>query len=97
MPPIFNCQTRYIKMIVSEKLFDRHKNPTIHRTHASTEREKEFDTKVAALDAKAILEINSIEDEIVKELNQKHAVVHIDQFFILTEKGTDFTLGAVQK
>lgn len=30
--------------------------------------------------------------EVLEELNKKHAVVHIDQFSILTEKGSDFTL-----
>lgn len=44
----------------------------------------------------------TIEDEIIKELNKKHAVVHTDQFYILTEKphslydGIDFTLESKQ-
>lgn len=44
----------------------------------------------------------STEDSIVDELNEKHAVVHTDQFYILTEKkhsvfeGTDFTLESKQ-
>jgi hypothetical protein len=42
------------------------------------------------------------EDRVVEELNEKHAVIHIDQFYILTEKlnpvfgGKDFTLESKQ-
>lgn len=52
------------------------------------EREKQFNSMAP----------KTIEEQIVEELNQKHAVVHTDQFYILTEKphslfaGKDFTL-----
>lgn len=44
--------------------------------------------------------LKTIEDEVVEELNKKHAVVHTDQFYILTEKTkgshNDFTLESKQ-
>lgn len=56
------------------------------------ERERQFETLIP----------ESIENKIVKELNEKHAVVHTDQFYILTEKphslyeGIDFALESKQ-
>lgn len=58
------------------------------------EREKEFDAMTQ--------ERSSPEDSIVEELNKKHAVIFIDQFYILTERenpifgGTDFSLESKQ-
>lgn len=48
------------------------------------------------------LHLKEIEDRVVEELNKKHAVIHTDQFYILTEKphaffdGIDFTLESRQ-
>lgn len=66
---------------------------------ASKEREQEFDSLVKESPEDAP---NPIEDLIVEELNKKHAAVHTDQFYILTEKtsgthkGIDFTLESKQ-
>jgi hypothetical protein len=71
----------------------------------SIDREMEFDEKVNKARIKQKTpqeEIEDIENEVVKDLNQKHAVVHTDQFYILTEKphtifaGTDFVLESRQ-
>lgn len=64
----------------------------IKNAKADKEREQKFDSFVP----------ESIEQKIVNKLNEKHAVVHTDQFFILTEKphslyeGTDFSLESKQ-
>ena len=58
----------------------------------SQERENQFETLIP----------ESIENKIVRELNKKHAIVHTDQFYILTEKphslydGIDFSLESKQ-
>lgn len=60
----------------------------------NSQREKEFDALTQQL--------SSPEDSIVEELNEKHAVIFIDQFYILTERenpifgGTDFSLESKQ-
>lgn len=72
------------------------------------ERESKFDEIVAAHEKKstvqhsAIDQIQIIDGEVVEELNKKHAVVHTEQYYILTQKpnnlhgGTDFTLESKQ-
>jgi hypothetical protein len=62
------------------------------------DRDSNFDEMVKEAEKK----LQTPEDKVVEELNQKHAVVHTDQFYILTEKphsifkGTDFTLESKQ-
>lgn len=70
-------------------------SPKKRPLRAPPERVAEFDEKVKNVENKYETE----EDKIVEELNKKHAIVHIDQFYILTEKAhedypdsTDFTL-----
>jgi hypothetical protein len=63
------------------------------------ERERQFSEMMANAEHRT----QTIEDLIVEEMNKKHAVIHIDQFFVLTEKPhalfqgrMDFTLESRQ-
>jgi len=89
------------------KMVDEKKNQPFTKTEneklkkpskASPEREKAFDEKEAAVEEQS----KTIEEIVVDELNNKHAIVHTDQFYILTEKqnptfgGVDFSLESRQ-
>jgi len=85
---------------LEKKMLQKQKPINGKRTQATPERVALFEEMVPEADNKA--NNRTIEDEVVEELNEKHAVVHTDQFYILTEKphslfkGTDFTLESKQ-
>lgn len=76
-------------------------NQSQKHSQTQVEREIGFDNLVSEI-SKSIIEKVKVENEIIEELNKKHAVIHTDQFYILTEKthvifgGKDFTLESKQ-
>lgn len=86
-------QEHYSSSEAHKKVFDRGK---------ITEREEQFDRMAEKVLETSIVQEKELEDRVVEELNQRHAVVHTDQFYILTEKphylfkGIDFTLESRQ-
>lgn len=80
-------------MIITEISTDIQAETTIKSdVKARVKREEQFEEMIP----------KTIERQIIDELNKKHAVVHTDQFYILTEKphalyeGMDFTLESKQ-
>lgn len=78
---------------LKEALLNKPKEKQKKPSKASREREKEFENLENQQKKKQEKTPEEIDEEVVEELNKKHAAIHTDQFYILTQKPHAFMKG----